>query len=45
MVANRINDMMKEQSDYKSFYYRPISANIYRISKEKMDNHETEGFN
>jgi len=46
MVANKINDMMKEKSDYKSFYYRPISANLYRVSKERMDkSEETEGYN
>lgn len=45
MLANRINDMMRDRSDYKSFYYRPISANLYRVSKEGMDRSETGGFN
>lgn len=45
MVANEINRMMKEKSDYKSFYYRPISANLYRVSKERMDERDGEGYN
>lgn len=46
MVVNKIQDMMRDKSDYKSFYYRPISANLYRVSKESMDkSDETEGFN
>lgn len=45
MVANKINDMMKQRSDYKSFYYRPISANYYRVSKESMEHDELEGVN
>ncbi|KAL5235711.1 hypothetical protein ACI65C_003121 [Semiaphis heraclei] len=45
MVANKINEMMKDRSDYKSFYYRPISANHHRIAKESMDRRESEGFN
>lgn len=46
MVANKINEMMRDKSDYKSFYYRPISANYYRISKESMEkSEETGGYN
>lgn len=46
MLANKINDMMKDRSDYKSFYYRPISANYYKISKERLDEREsTDGYN
>ncbi|XP_025423007.1 NADH dehydrogenase [ubiquinone] 1 beta subcomplex subunit 5, mitochondrial [Sipha flava] len=46
MLANKINDMMKDRSDYKSFYYRPISANYYRISKEKLEERDkTDGYN
>lgn len=45
MVALRINEMMKDRSDYKSFYYRPISANLHRVSKEAMDRDEQEGYN
>jgi len=45
MVAKKINEMMKDRSDYKSFYYRPISANHHRIAKESMDRQESEGFN
>lgn len=45
MLANKINDMMKDRSDYKSFYYRPISANLYRVSKEGMDRADTGGYN
>jgi len=46
MVANKINDMMRDKSDYKSFYYRPISANLYRVNKESVDkSEESEGYN
>lgn len=45
MVAHKINGMMKDKSDYKSFYYRPISANLYRVSKESVDRKESDGFN
>lgn len=37
MLTNKIDEMMKDQSDYKSFYYRPISANHHRVVKESMD--------
>jgi len=45
MVTNKIDDMMKDRSDYKSFYYRPISANHHRVVKESMDRQESEGLN
>lgn len=45
MVTHKVESMMKERSDYKSFYYRPISANLYRVSKEAMDRTETDGYN
>lgn len=45
MVANKVNEMMKDRSDYKSFYYRPISANHHRVVKESMDRQESEGLN
>lgn len=46
MVTNKIREMMREKSDYKSFYYRPISANLYRVSKESIESRtETEGYN
>lgn len=45
MVAKKINNMMKDKSDYKSFYYRPISANLYRVSKESIERTESDGYN
>lgn len=45
MVVHKIDAMMKDKSDYKSFYYRPISANLYRVSKENMERTETDGYN
>lgn len=45
MVAHTINDMMRDKSDYKSFFYRPISANLYRVSQEGMKKEDTHGYN
>lgn len=45
MICLKIDEMMKDRSDYKSFYYRPISANHHRVIKESMDRQETEGLN
>lgn len=45
MVARKVDNMMKDRSDYKSFYYRPISANLYKVSKESIEHTETEGYN
>lgn len=46
MVTNKIREMMRDKSDYKSFYYRPISANLYRVSKESTEkSNEPQGYN
>lgn len=45
MVTRKVDDMMKERSDYKSFYYRPISANLYKVTKESVEHTETHGYN
>ncbi|XP_050521889.1 NADH dehydrogenase [ubiquinone] 1 beta subcomplex subunit 5, mitochondrial [Daktulosphaira vitifoliae] len=46
MLTKEIEKKMKERSDYKSFYYRPISANLHRVSKESMDrSEEAAGYN
>ncbi|XP_050443107.1 NADH dehydrogenase [ubiquinone] 1 beta subcomplex subunit 5, mitochondrial [Adelges cooleyi] len=43
MLTKQIEDAMKERSDYKAFYYRPISANYYRVGKESMGRAAGEG--
>ena len=37
LLESQIREIMYRRNDYKSYYYRPVMAKYYRISKESSD--------